>query len=47
MAKKLPKKKLLERECLDLWSKCVRERDKVCRNCGSDEWWSKVVRARD
>lgn len=37
MPKKLPKKKLLERECLDLWSKCVRERDKVCRNCGSDE----------
>lgn len=36
LPKKTPKKKLLERECLDLWSKCVRERDKVCRNCGSE-----------
>ena len=35
--KKLPKKKLLEKECLSLWSQCVRERDKVCRNSGSDE----------
>ena len=35
--KKLPKNKLLEKECLNLWSQCIRERDKVCRNCGSDE----------
>jgi hypothetical protein len=35
--KKLPKKKRLIKDCLDEWSLCVRERDKVCRICGSDQ----------
>lgn len=34
-SKKSPLKKLDE-QCLELWSKCVRERDKTCRNCNSD-----------
>lgn len=35
--KKKSKTKLLEEQCDKLWSECVRERDKTCRNCNSDE----------
>jgi 5-methylcytosine-specific restriction endonuclease McrA len=35
MAKKTERKKLDE-DILKLWSKCVRLRDKTCRNCNSD-----------
>jgi hypothetical protein len=34
--KKLPKKKLLEKECFELWSKCVIARDITCRASGGD-----------
>ncbi len=33
--KKISKTKI-EKQCLDLWSKCVRARDRVCRICQSD-----------
>lgn len=43
MGRKLPTKKPkalsiknIEKQCLSLWSLCVRTRDKVCRICGSD-----------
>lgn len=26
----------LDKQCLDLWSKCVRTRFKTCKNCGED-----------
>lgn len=35
--KKMTETQLLERECHDLWSKCVRERDNhICRFCGTE-----------
>jgi hypothetical protein len=41
MGKRLPKPKVppikkIEKQCLVLWSECVRTRDRVCRICGSD-----------
>ena len=33
---KKPSKKALEKQCLDLWSLCVRTKQRVCRICGSD-----------
>ena len=35
-AAKIPKKKQLAKDCLDLWSKCVRARDGKCQICGDD-----------
>lgn len=33
---KAPSKKAIEAQCLVLWSRCVRTRDRVCRVTGSD-----------
>ena len=33
---KKPSKKALEKQCLVLWSLCVRTKQRVCRLCGSD-----------
>ena len=30
-----PSKTNLEKQCLDLWSRCVRTKQRVCRICGS------------
>lgn len=35
MAKKTERQQL-DAKCLELWSKCVRTKQRVCRNCGSD-----------
>lgn len=35
--KQKPSKRTLEKDCLELWSLCVRARDGVCRMCGSDK----------
>ena len=35
MAKKTERQKL-DKKCLELWSKCVRIKQKTCRNCGRD-----------
>lgn len=32
---KEPSKRNIEKDCLDLWSKCVRTKQRVCRICGS------------
>jgi hypothetical protein len=33
---KVPAKKAIETQCLVLWSRCVRTRDRVCRATGAD-----------
>ena len=33
---KVTRKKRLNKTCLELWSLCVRGRDRTCRNCNSD-----------
>jgi hypothetical protein len=35
--KKEPSIADIEKQCLQLWSKCVRTKQRVCRLCGSDE----------
>jgi hypothetical protein len=35
--KKKPTKAKLERDCLDLWSLCVRTRDRTCRICNAED----------
>ena len=36
MVAKKPERQKLDAQCLELWSKCIRTKQRVCRNCGSD-----------
>lgn len=34
--KKKTEREILDKDCLDLWSLCVRKKDGTCRNCNGD-----------